>query len=42
VLKPAEPRYYLDQKYILFAIGLLSQSDPAKAFRIANKYLMPI
>lgn len=39
ILKPRAPRYFLDQKYILFAIGLLSRSEPVKAFRMANKYL---
>lgn len=42
VLKPKAPRFYLDCKYILFAIGLLAQSDPAKALRIIKKYLEQI
>lgn len=39
ILKPKAPSYYLDEKYILFAIGLLSADDPEKALRIAKKYL---
>ncbi len=42
ILKPKAPRFYLDSKYILFAIGLLAQSDPAKALRIIKKYLKQI
>jgi uncharacterized protein (TIGR01319 family) len=42
VLKPQEPKFLIDAKYILFAIGLLSQSDPAKALRIIKKYLVQI
>jgi uncharacterized protein (TIGR01319 family) len=42
ILKPKAPRFYLDSKYILFAIGLLAQSDPAKALRIMKKYLKKI
>ncbi|NLO97317.1 MAG: MutL protein [Peptococcaceae bacterium] len=42
VLKPKEPEFYIDQRYILFAIGLLAQSNPVKAFRIIRKYLVQI
>lgn len=42
ILKPKAPRFYLDSKYILFAVGLLAQSDPAKALRIIKKYLKQI
>ncbi|MDR1605281.1 MAG: glutamate mutase L [Gracilibacteraceae bacterium] len=39
VLKPVSPSVLLDERYILFAIGLLAQSEPAKALTIAKKYL---
>ena len=39
ILKPKNPDYFLDEKYILFAIGLLSTEEPEKAVRIAKKYL---
>jgi len=39
ILKPHEPTFYLDKKYILFAIGLLSLEDPEKAIRIFKKYM---
>jgi hypothetical protein len=36
VLKPVSPLFYLDQEYILFAIGLLALENPLKALRIAK------
>lgn len=42
VLKPMNPQMMLDEKYILFAVGLLAQSEPAKALKIIKKYLTRI
>jgi len=42
VLKPKNPRFLLDRRYILFAIGLLSLSEPEKALRIFKKYVSAI
>ena len=39
VLMPRAPRYLLDERYILFAVGLLSLSEPEKAIRIFRKYV---
>ena len=39
VLKPRAPRFLLDSRYILFAVGLLSLSEPEKALRIFKKYV---
>ena len=39
LLKPKSPEYLLDEKYILFAIGLLSVTEPDIALCIAKKYL---
>jgi uncharacterized protein (TIGR01319 family) len=39
ILAPREPRFLLDSRYILFAVGLLAQSEPAKALRIVKKYI---
>ena len=39
VLKPRTPSFLVDRKYILFAIGLLAKSEPAKALRIIKKYM---
>lgn len=39
ILKPKNPQFYLDKNYLLYAVGLLSQSEPEKAVRFARKYL---
>jgi uncharacterized protein (TIGR01319 family) len=41
LLKPRKTDLYIDEKYIMFAIGLLAQSEPKKALRIMKKYLKP-
>ena len=38
-LTPAAPAFYIDDKYILYAVGLMAEVYPAKALRIAKKYL---
>ncbi len=40
ILKPVNPVFYLDKKYILFAVGLLSLTEPEKAVRIFKKYMV--
>jgi uncharacterized protein (TIGR01319 family) len=42
ILKPAEPDFYIDERYILYAVGLLAQTEPEKALRLARKYLKKI
>ena len=42
VLKPRNPTLYLDEQYILYAVGLLAQTEPEKALLLAKKYLKPI
>jgi uncharacterized protein (TIGR01319 family) len=42
LLKPKSPIFFLDKSYILFAIGLISQSNPAEALSLAKKYLVRI
>lgn len=42
VLKPRSPSFLLDRRYILFAIGLLSLSEPEKALRIFKKYMVKL
>ena len=39
ILKPRCPKFLLDKEYIMFAIGLLSLSQPDMALRIIKKYL---
>jgi len=41
-LKPEAPNFFIDSKYILFAIGLLSRDEPQKALNIAKKYLKQV
>jgi len=41
-LKPKEPEFYVDEQYIFYAVGLLSQIEPEKALNLARKYLKPI
>ena len=42
VLKPKNPKFYLDSRYILFAGGLLGQTHPREAIEIMRKYLKVI
>jgi uncharacterized protein (TIGR01319 family) len=42
ILKPKNPQFLLDKNYVLYAIGLLGQSEPEKAVRLARKYLKQI
>lgn len=41
-LCPRSPDFFVDKGYILFAGGLLSEINPAKALRIMKKYLKPL
>lgn len=42
ILKPKNPEFYLDEQYILYAVGLLGQVEPGKAVKLAKKYLRKI
>jgi uncharacterized protein (TIGR01319 family) len=42
VLKPKNPQLYIDEQYILFAVGLLALAEPEKARALARKYLKQI
>lgn len=39
-LKPRFPDYYVDKRYILSAMGLLTMIDPDMAIRIMKKYIL--
>ncbi|MBI2831983.1 MAG: glutamate mutase L [Chloroflexi bacterium] len=39
-LKPKSPDLYIDRRYILYGMGLLSALDPVIALRLAKKYLV--
>jgi uncharacterized protein (TIGR01319 family) len=42
ILKPSAPRFFIARAFILFAVGLLAESEPRKALRIAKKYLAAV
>jgi uncharacterized protein (TIGR01319 family) len=42
VLKPKAPEMFLDEQYVLFALGLLAQSEPTKAYRLMREYVTPL
>lgn len=41
-LKPQAPKCYLDQDYLLSALGLLAEHYPAVALRMMTRYLIPL
>ena len=42
ILKPRDAEFYVDERYILYAVGLLSQVEPEKALNLARKYIKQI
>jgi uncharacterized protein (TIGR01319 family) len=42
ILRPREAKFYLDQKYALYGMGLLAQTEPKKALRIMKRTLLPL
>jgi hypothetical protein len=40
-LRPKNPSLFVDASYVLYAVGLLSQSQPDLAARIFKKYMKP-
>lgn len=41
-LRPVSPDYYIDESYILYALGLLAEFAPLKALKIFKKHLRRI
>ena len=39
-LKPRHPKYLIDEKYVLSALGLLAMVDEEKALRMLKKYVV--
>jgi uncharacterized protein (TIGR01319 family) len=39
ILKPKSPKLYVDEQYILYAAGLLAQTNPKSALALMKKYL---
>lgn len=42
VLRPKNPGLFVDASYLLYAVGLLSQSQPDVAARLFKKYMRPL
>ena len=42
ILKPKHPKFYIDERYIFYAMGLLSESNPELAVHLLKKYLKPL
>ncbi len=42
ILRPKNPSLFVDSSYLLYAVGLLSQSQPDVAARLFKKYMTPI
>lgn len=38
-LRPVAPNFFIDERYILFAVGLLAEFSPTEAFRVMKKNL---
>lgn len=41
-LRPRNPALFLDASYVLYAVGLLSESHPGVALQLFNRYIRPI
>ncbi len=41
-LRPRDPQVYLDSSYILYAVGLLSETMPQVALRLFQRYIVPV
>jgi uncharacterized protein (TIGR01319 family) len=41
-LRPRQPNFYIDSSYLLYAVGLLSESHPDAALRIFKRYITRI
>ena len=41
-LRPRDPQIYLDSSYLLYAVGLLSETLPQVALRLFQRYMAPV
>jgi uncharacterized protein (TIGR01319 family) len=41
-LRPADPAYYVDTQYIMYAVGLLGDVEPTTALRVAKRSLQAL
>ncbi|MGH7784293.1 MAG: glutamate mutase L [Candidatus Binatia bacterium] len=42
MLRPKHPNSFVDSSYLLYAVGLLSQSHPAVALQMFKRYMTPV
>jgi uncharacterized protein (TIGR01319 family) len=42
ILRPKSPRFYIDSEYVLYAAGLLSQTEPGLALGLMKKYITEV
>jgi len=42
VLRPKNPRLFIDSSYLLYAVGLLAESHPTVAVRIFREHMTPV
>jgi uncharacterized protein (TIGR01319 family) len=42
ILRPKNPRFYVDREYILYAAGLLAQLEPKAALALMKEYLQEV
>lgn len=42
ILRPKSPKFYVDEQYILYAAGLLAQTNPKSALALMKKYLKQV
>ena len=40
-LRPRDPQFFLDSSYLLYAVGLLSETLPRVALRLFKRYIVP-
>jgi uncharacterized protein (TIGR01319 family) len=41
-LRPRNPKFFLDASYLLYAVGLLSESRPDVALQLFKRYMTPV
>jgi len=42
VLRPKNPRLFIDSSYLLYAVGLLAEGHPTVAVRIFREHMTPV
>ena len=42
LLKPTQPRMWIDRDYVMWAVGLLAESAPDAAFALLRRYLVEV